>query len=67
MVAYQATEMCICLETDFAVLFQSAHAANEAFELAATYNLENTQVFAAMFLSLVAGILATRLATELYK
>ena len=37
------------------------------FDLATTYNLEDSYIFVALFISLIAGILATRLATELYK
>ncbi|WZN63035.1 PsaM subunit of photosystem I reaction center [Chloropicon roscoffensis] len=46
---------------------QGALAANEAYQVAATFNLEDGQVFGAVFISLIAGILATRLGTELYK
>ncbi len=47
---------------------KSAHAASNAvFDLATTYNLEDSYIFVALFISLIAGILATRLATELYK
>ena len=46
---------------------QAAFAANEVYEVAATFNLEDGQVFGAVFISLIAGILATRLGTELYK
>merc|ERR1712098_547835 len=46
---------------------QGALAANEAYQVAATFNLEDEQVFGAVFISLIAGILATRLGTELYK
>jgi len=47
---------------------QGAHAAaTEAFQVAATYNLESSQVFGAVFISLIAGILATKLGAELYK
>lgn len=48
-------------------VFQGALAANEAYQVAATFNLEDGQVFGAVFISLIAGILATRLGTELYK
>ncbi|QDZ21017.1 subunit XII of photosystem I reaction center [Chloropicon primus] len=46
---------------------KAAFAANEVYEVAATFNLEDGQVFGAVFISLIAGILATRLGTELYK
>jgi len=47
---------------------QSAHAAtSEVAQVAATYNLEDSQVFAAVFISLLAGIMATRLGNSLYK
>merc|ERR1712118_447071 len=44
---------------------QNAHAASEVFQVA--YNLSDSQVFGATFISLIAGILATKLGSELYK
>merc|ERR1712134_54095 len=41
---------------------QNAHAATqEAFQVASTYNLEDSQVFGAVFISLVVGIFVTKL------
>ena len=65
----------MCLTPDFSFVSlrhtngrsQSAHAANEVAEVAATFNLADSQVFGAIFISLIAGILATRLGAELYK
>merc|ERR1739848_95805 len=45
---------------------QNAHAASEVFQVA-QYNLSDSQVFGATFISLIAGILATKLGSELYK
>lgn len=67
--------VCACLTPDFPFVSlrhtngrsQSAHAANEVAEVAATFNLADSQVFGAIFISLIAGILAMRLGAELYK
>merc|ERR1711933_63757 len=45
---------------------QNAHAASEVFQVA-QYNLSDSQVFGATFISLIVGILATKLGSELYK